>query len=165
MKKNVFKIVVIIAVAFGMNSYFSHNERASKSHSYKENGSPKKELKLVNNEYAVDMLSSAVVENAPILQIQESSNVKEDLKDAEGIRTFKAGGMGKFDNKKRESLVLRNLASAQLKLKKDELRIIDEEIKYDEMRLEELIQKGDEQNVAYLEDVIAQKKARISELQ
>lgn len=72
---------------------------------------------------------------------------------------------GSFDERRRDLLAIKNQKAKIIELQKKELAIIKRELATDEKRLNELEKKGDHENMAYLENLIAQKKTRMDELQ
>ena len=71
---------------------------------------------------------------------------------------------GSFDHKRADKQGVRNQRLAAKAMVRNELKIIEREIASDEIRVQELMQKGDSENANYLENLIAQKKARYDEL-
>lgn len=71
---------------------------------------------------------------------------------------------GSFDHKRIDKQAVKNQRMAVKAMERNELKIIEREIASDEMRLQELMQKGDSENANYLENLIAQKRARFDEL-
>ncbi len=71
---------------------------------------------------------------------------------------------GSFDHKRMDKQAVRNQRMTAKAMERKELKIIEREIASDEIRVQELMQKGDSENATYLENLIAQKKARYDEL-
>ncbi len=71
---------------------------------------------------------------------------------------------GSFDHKRIDKQAVKNQRAIAKSMERRELMIIEREIASDEIKIQELIQKGDSENVAYLENLMAQKKIRHDEL-
>lgn len=71
---------------------------------------------------------------------------------------------GGFDHKRIDKQAVKNQRMAMKAMERNELKIIEREIASDEIRVQQLVQKGDSENANYLENLIAQKKARYDEL-